>query len=257
MITLFSNPLFAQNKSINIAFFPYTSPSKILLHQKALKHFLQKELQVSISIITAKNIKEYINNVDNGVYDIIFTAPHIGRRSELSSSYSRLVMTKNKIQGYYIVKKESPYTELADIKNKTISMASPLTILHQIALMDLKELGIKEGENLTINITKNHMNSIFSLLKGSSDVALTGIKLWKVLKPKYKQNLKFLAGSTKIPGFLVMYNKTIDKEFSKELQKTFLRFEKSSEAKKYIFKGFKPITNDAMKLLDNYTNILK
>ena len=97
----------AQEKALNFAIFPYTSPSKILTHNKALKHFLQKELNRPVSIITAKNVKEYWDNVQTGTYDILFAAPHLGRQSELKFSYQRITMIKNNIKGYYIVRKTS------------------------------------------------------------------------------------------------------------------------------------------------------
>jgi len=253
---MFSSQVVAQEKALKIAVFPYVSPSKILLHNKGLKHFLQKELDRPVSIITAKSSREYIDNVKKGSYDILFAAPHIGRYSEVDFSYQRIAMTKNKIQGYYVVKKTSNMKSLTDAANKTIAMASPLTILHQIALQDLKAHGVEEGNNLTINVTKNHMNAIFSLLKGTSDLALTGVKLWKNLDEKYKGELRLLDKSTKVSGFLIMGNANMHEELREKIQNALLNFHESEEGKKYVFKGFKLIDDESMKSLDKYTYIL-
>jgi len=248
--------VFAQEKKLNLAVFPYVSPSKILVHQKGLKHFLEKELNRPISIITAKSSKDYLDNVKKGKYDVIYTAPHIGRYSELNLSYQRIGMTKNKIQGLYIVKKESAMKSLADAKDKTISMASPVTILHQIALQDLNDLNLKDGKNIKVRVTKNHMNAMFSLIKGSSDIALTGVKLWKKLAPKYKDQLKLLSKSTQVSGFLIMGHASMEEKLRAQLQTALLKFGKSEAGQKYIFKGFKLIDDESMKSLDKYTHVL-
>ena len=249
--------MFAQERKLSLAVFPYVSPSKILVHQKGLKHFLEKELNRPISIITAKSSQNYLENVKKGDYDIIYTAPHMGRYSELKLSYQRIAMTKNNIQGLYIVKKESPMKSLADAKEKTIAMASPVTILHQITLQDLEKLNLKDGKNIKIRVTKNHMNALFSLLKGSSDLALTGVKLWKKLSPKYKDQLRLLSKSTKTTGFLVMGNPaSINEKLRAQLETAFLKFNQSEAGTKYIFKGFKAIDEKGMKSLDKYIYVL-
>lgn len=246
----------AQQEALNIAVFPYASPSNMILHQKGLKHFLQKELGSPVSIITAKNPQEYLRNVKDGSYDIIFSAPHVGRHSEVKFAYQRIAMTKGKIQGYYIVNKSSEIRTLADAKNKTMSLASKFTILHQIGIQDLKALGIEEGKNIKLEVTKNNVNAIFSLLNGSSDLALTGINIWGTLNPKYKDKLRLLQKTTKAPGFMIMGNSDMRENLRLKLQSAFLNFQKTEEGQKYIFKGFKLIDDESMKSLDDYTPVL-
>lgn len=256
LLFMFSGQLLAEQKVLNFAFFPYTIPSEILEQNKELKDYLQKELNRPISLMTAKSPEEYLHNIKEGSYDIIFSAPHVARFSERKHSYQRIAMTKTKIQGYYLVKKSSDLKSLADATHKSISMAEPSTIVHQIAVQDLKALGLEEGKNINIKITKNHINSIYALIKGSSDVAVTGVKLWQELDPKYKNELRVLEESSKVPGFIVMGNDKMSKELREKIKIALLKYQESKEGEKYIFKGFKLIDDESMKSLDKYTEIL-
>lgn len=256
LVLVCTGQLLAEQKVLNFAFFPYTIPSEILEQNKEVKDYLEKELNRPISLITAKSPDEYIHNIKEGSYDIIFSAPHVARLSERKYSYQRIAMVKTKIQGYYIVKKNSDLKSFADITNKTVSMAEPSTIVHQIAIHDLKAHGMEEGKNITIKITKNHINSIYALIKGSSDVAVTGVKLWQELDPKYKNELRVLEESNKVPGFIVMGNNKISKELREKIKIALLKYQESEEGEKYIFKGFKLIDDESMKSLDKYTDIL-
>ena len=249
--------VFAKEKSLSFAFFPYVNPSKILQHNKGLKHFLTKELKHPVSLITAKNSLDYFKKVKKSSYDIIFSAPHIGRYAELYAGYKRVAVTTNRIQGLYIVRESSKISQLSDLKNKTIAMASSVTILHQIALDDLKHQNLTPGKDITVKETKNHLNAIFALIKGKADVALTGVLLWKKLPKKYKSQLRLLDNSTKICGFTVMAHKNLKPELLEKAKKSLLHFHESKEGTKYLFKGFRTLSDKDMKQLDPYIDIFK
>jgi len=248
---------YAKEKALSLAVFPYSSPAKILQHNKGLKYFLQNELQQPISIVTAKSNKDYVHKLKEGAYDFIFAAPHIARYAELHANYKRVAVTKNKIQAYYIIKKSSSFKSLADLKNKTIAMTSEYAIFHQLALHDFEKHKIFKGKNLKVNIMKNNLNSIFALLKNKADVALTGILLWKKLPDKYKRDLKLLEKSTKTTGFIIMVKKSLAPQLQKITKNSLLKFHTSKEGKSYLFKGYREITDSEMKQLDPYIYVFK
>lgn len=257
LFALFSEQLLAKSEPLILAFFPYVNPSKILVHNKGLKHFLEREIHRPISIVTAKNSKTYLENVKRHSYDILFSPPHLGRYSEVKHGYKNIAMTVNNIQGYYLVKKNSGLKSLSDIKGKKIAMASPLTILHQIAVNDLRNIGFIDGKNITISVMKNHMNSIFSVVKGFNDVALTGAKLWKRLPKKYKKDLKLLAKSSKTSGFFIMGDRRLDDSLIQKIQTSLLKFHTSKDGEKYVFKRFKKIGKKTSQSMDKYISVFK
>lgn len=256
-IVFSSQQLFAKEKSLVLAFFPYVNASKIMLHNKNLKNFLETELNIPISIVTAKNTKVYMENLRKNSYDILFTAPHAGRYSELYYGYKNIAMTSTKIQGYYLVQKNSTLKVLSDLKGKTIAMASPQTLLHQIALDDLRKEGIINHKNITVSVMKNHLNSIFALTKGFNDAAVTGVKLWNNLPKKYKKDLKVLSKSTKIPGFFVMGNSRLEDTLIQKIKTALLKFHISKKGKKYIFKSFENIDKESSQVMDKYISVFK
>jgi len=256
-LALSSQQLFAKSEPLVLAFFPYVNPSKILIHNKGMRQFLETELNRPVTIVMAKNSKTYVENMKKNSYDLLFSPPHLGRYSELKYGYKNIVMTANNIQGYYIVRKNSKLKTLSDLKGKKIAMASPLTIVHQIAVDDFKKLGLVNGENMTISVIKNHMNSIFSVLKGFNDAALTGVKLWKRLPQKYKKDLRLLAKSSKTSGFFIMGNSRLDDSLIQKIQTSLLKFHTSTDGKNYLFKGFKKIDKKTSQSMDKYISVFE
>jgi len=247
----------ADEKALELAVFPYLTPAKIIKHHKKFKEYLAKDLGQPVSIITARNIKTYIQKLKEGSYDLIFTPPHAGRFGQIKAGYQPIAMTTQFIQGYFVIKKSSTMTRLTDLRNKTISMAPSVAIIHQIAVQDLKEVGIEKGKDIKHYVTKGHTNAVISLLKGHSDVALSGVNMWKKLEPQYKSQLKILAKTAKTPGFLVMGHAKMTPELVDKIRRSVLKFHKSEEGKDYLFKGYKEIDATTMNELDKYTHDLK
>jgi len=247
----------AGERAVEFAIFPYLTPDKIIKHHQNLKKFLAKELDHPVSIITARNIKTYIDNVKKGSYQLMFTAPHVGRFAQVRAGYQPVAMTTQYIQGYFVVKKESQIKTLADTKGKTISMAPSFAIIHQIAVQDLKAVGVEMHKDIKHYVTKGHTNAVISLLKGHSDLALSGVSMWKKLEPKYKDQLRILEKSTKIPGFLIMAHADMKPELVDKIRQSLLKFDQSAEGKAYLFKGYKNISDGEMEQLDQYIKNLK
>jgi len=253
---LISSSLYAKEKALEFSLFPYLTPDKTIKHNKKLKEYLAKELDRPVSIITARNITTYIENVKKGSYELMFTAPHVGRFAQVRAGYQPIAMTTQYIQGYFVVKKESQIKTLADTKGKTISIAAPGAIIHQVAIEDLKAAGVEMGKDIKHYVTKGHTNAVISLLKGHSDVALSGVNMWKKLDQKYKDQLRVLQKGTKIPGFLIMGHADMKPELVNKIKQSLLKFDQSTQGKNYLFKGYKNVTDRDMQQLDQYTDDL-
>jgi len=244
-------------KPFSIGIFPYVAPVKLVAHQKELIKHLEKGISSPINIVTAKNFKVFISNAKKGLYDVLYTAPHLAYYLEKEMGYKRIAMTQHHIQGVFIVRQKSPYKQISDIKGSKISIAPPLAILHQIAITQLKNSGLIQDKDYHLNITKTHDNAIFSLYNGESDVAVTGIKLWKNLNSAYKSKLRVLTPSDKIPGFMIMAHPDISDTIITKLRKQALSFNNTKAGKKYLFKGLKNIDNKTMRSLAIYSSIIK
>ena len=247
----------AQQKPLRLGIFPYLSVLKITQHNKSLKEYLEKKLKRPIIIVSEKNIQDYLNGVKKGSYDLLFTAPHIGRYGQIKASYHPIAVTYQYIQGYFIVKKNSSIKDLSGLKNKVISMAPPIALIHQTAVKDLETQNIYLGKNIRYLEASSHTKAIINLLQKRCDVAITGVNIWKKLPKKHKSQLQVLKKSIKNPGFLLMGHTSLKKDLIHTIRKHLLKFHASKEGVNYLFKGYKKITPGTMAKLDQYIDTLK
>ncbi len=109
---------FAKDKALTFGVLPYVTSSKLIKHQGKLILYLEQQIGSKISIVTAPNFKSFIQRSNKNTYDLILTAPHHGRYLEVQGLYQPIAMTQTRIQGLYIVLKDSPYQSLDDIKEQ-------------------------------------------------------------------------------------------------------------------------------------------
>lgn len=244
----------ADEDVLTLGIIPYVSPGKLIKHNAVFSQYLEQKTGRKISILTAPNFNEFIQRTKNGEYDLIFTAPHHGRYAELHDGYQRIAMTRNNIQGYFLVSKDSPYQRIEDLRGKTLAVMPPTTILTQMTLAQLRQHGLKDSDYKIIR-TSTHSNSIYSVLNHDSDAAVTGVKIWLRLNSKDKEQLRVLDTTEKVPGFMLMGNKTLSAETIKQLQTLLIRFDSTPEGQKYIFKGFQRIDDEDMSRMDKFIKV--
>jgi len=244
-------------KPVVLGVFPYVSPKKLIQHQKGLKDHLEQGSGIAISIVTAKNFKVFINNSKKGAYDLVYVPPHLARLLEQDYAYQRIAMTTHKKRGLFIVKKTAPYKQLSDLRNTRIALVPPLSLNSQMARKELRDAGLKENEDYTVVKVKNFSNALFSIVKNDSDVALSGVKPWKVFDKKLKKDLRVLARTRYMQGFMIMAKPEMKQEMVNNLRQSSLSFNKSAAGKVYLFKGMKLINDESMQGLDEFTSVLK
>jgi len=256
-LLLFSHCVYAKNNALHLFIFPYLSPGKIIKHNKELKDYLSAELKHPISIISARSFLKYLEGVKTNKHDLILAAPHIARYAQLNQKYKPIAITTQYVQGYFLVKKNSPMKTLADAKGKTISMAPPLAIIQQTAVESLQKVGITLHKNITQRAAKGHQDALHLLLQGKSDIALFGVNIWKKLSVENKKVLRILTKTKKSPGLILLGHKDLTPHFLKHIKKSILAFKVPKDNSAFLFSGFKAVSKETMRQLDPYTKPLQ
>ncbi|MGA7800134.1 MAG: phosphate/phosphite/phosphonate ABC transporter substrate-binding protein [Gammaproteobacteria bacterium] len=237
--------------------FPYVSPGRLIVHQHGLEQYLADRLHRSVIMVTAPDYRTFFERTRHGDYDLVLTAPHFARAAEVHDGYRPLAITEHHIQGVFLARRDGPVHKIEDLAGRTVTDTVPEAIVYQLALQTLARHGLVPGRNVTIRNTKTFNNAIFAALRGDSDAAITGLKLWQNLAPNYKAQLRAIAKTASLPGFVLLANPRLDAKTAAAAQSAALGFAGSPEDKHYLFIGFEPVTEAIMKSFDPYTKFLK
>lgn len=249
----------AEKKGVSLGLFPYVSSTQLVQFHSPLIKYLSQTLGLEVNLVTAPDFMSFMERTQQGEYDIIFTAPHLGRLAEKRDGYKRMAMTGHRVEGLFLAKKESEINSLDDLKNKKIMAAQRISVIYQMMLKTLADKGMVDGKNITIIETKTHNNALYAPLRDEADASVTGALLWHTLGQEYKDKLKVIGSTNSVPGFVLLSHPRVPAETQKKLQKALFNFGKTAEGKAYFesngLKEFLPIDDKTMRELDPYIRI--
>jgi phosphonate transport system substrate-binding protein len=258
-LVLGPSALAGEKSPLTLGVFPYVTPVQLAAFHAPLKDYLAKNLGRPVTLVTAPDFNSFVDRTREGQYDIVFTAPHLGRLAETRDGYKRMAQTSHTVQGFFLAPKNSNIHTIKDLKGKTVMIAQKVSIVYQMAEHTLRENGLMPGESVTIVETRTHNNAIQAPLRGEADASVTGKLLWHVLDDAQKAQLQVIGTTEEAPGFLVMAHPRLAKQDIEKIQKLLLDFHRVPGSESYFttngYEKFQAVDDRAMKGLDPYTQI--
>lgn len=253
---MYTAPASAEQE-LSFGIFPYISPASLVEFQSPLKRYIEENLNQPVAIVTAQDFDTFLERTQKAEYDILYTAPHFGRIAQKQNGYIPLVMTSHKVQGYFLVKNESPVKKLEDLKDKTVMIAQRKSVLFQLTEHKLRQHGLMEGKNITLLETRTHNNALYAPLRDEADASVTGVLLWHTLGQEYKEKMHILDTTDSVPGFFILVHSRVPQAKRDKLKQALLNFSSTDEGREYFkktgFIGMEPLPEKILKAMDQYT----
>ena len=245
---------------LTLGVFPYVTPVQLVSFHTPLKDHLAKSLQRPVTLVTAPDFDNFIERTREGQYDIIITAPHLGRLAETRDGYKRLAQTRHVVQGIFLTRKDSDIHRIEDLRGKNLMVAQKVSIIYQMTEHTLREKGLVPGESVKIIETRTHNNAMHAPLRGEADASVTGTLLWRVLGEEQKDQMRVIGTTEEAPGFMLMANPRLSSQDIARIKNLLLDFHRAPGSEAYFaatgYEKFDPIDDRVMKRLDPYTRVL-
>lgn len=240
--------------------FPYVSPGQLAAFHTPLRDQLSKSLGRPVTLVTAPDFDTFVERTRLGQYDVVITAPHLGRLAEIRDGYRPLAMTGHTVQGIFLTRKDSAIHAIGDLRGKSVMVAQRTSIIYQMAEQLLREHGLVPGESVTIVETRTHNNATHAPVRGEADASVTGTLLWRVLDDDQKEQMRVIGVTDEAPGFIVMANKRIPRRQADAIRTLLLGYHELPDSERYFsttgYQKFQKVDARVMKRLDPYIRIL-
>jgi phosphonate transport system substrate-binding protein len=238
--------------------YPLLSPSQTVERFAPLEEHLSKAIGVPVTLRSAPDFAKFIDRTRAGEYDIIFTAPHMGRLAEKRDGYRRIVMTGD-VTVVTLARKDGPVQALADLKGRTLAVGSRLSMSYQIVNHALRKHGLAIERDVRFIDPASFSNVIEAIMRGEADAGATISQLWDAATPEQREALREIYREEPTPGFLILAHSRLPPGILKKLKLAFLDF-KNTEAGKAYFKktqqvDFRPLDAETMKRIDPYSAV--
>lgn len=248
----------AQEKPLRMALIPYLSPNVLVpLFQPLARHF-EKDMGRPVELFTAPSIRSHVERILRPEFDIIFSAPHMGRLSQLDAGYVPIGSFERPLKGVITVRKSGPIERIEQLKGRTIAINDRLVLNSILTLQELEKRGINLSD-LKVVTAASQNSAILSVVTGDVDAAITvNFALGQVPPDKLQQvRVLFETGDVpSMPSTLILVHPQMPKDQQGKLRASLLRFAETAEGKQFLaassYSNVIPINPAHLKNLDIY-----
>ncbi len=242
--------------ALRLGVFPYFSAEQLVALHRPLKDYLAKTTGLHIRLVSAPDFRTFKRRTAEGRYDLLITAPDLGRLAEQNADYRWLGVTANRSEAVFVAPRGTDIRRLADLQSKRLALPPRLAITHQMALETLEGAGLKPGRDLAIMPRHTHDQALYAVIRADADAAAVGRPTWLRYDAPGKERLQVIGRSASIPGFALMAHSRLAPEMRERLRKALHAFAGTREGKAYFsttgLGGVRMIEPADLALLDHY-----
>lgn len=248
----------AQSPSLRMALIPYLSPNVLVpLFQPLARHF-ENDAGRPVELYSAPSIRSHVERILKPDFDIIFTAPHMGRLAQLDAGYVPIGSFERPLKGVITVRKSGPIESIEQLKGRTIAINDRLVLNSILTLQELEKRGLKLAD-LKVVAAASQNSAILSVAAGDVDAAITvNFALGQVPKARLDE-VRILFETVDVPSMpstLILVHPRMAKEEQLRLGASLLRFSRTDEGKQFLtsssYNNVVPINPAHLKNLDIY-----
>jgi phosphonate transport system substrate-binding protein len=248
----------AQGAALRMALIPYLSPNVLIpLFQPVAAH-LERETGQQVELYTAPGIRPHIERILQPDYDIVYTAPHLGRLAQLEAGYVPIASFSFPLRGALTVRKDGAVRSLEDLRGKKVALHDRLVLNSILMLAELAERGI-QLEDMTIVRVASQNSALLSVVNRDVDAAITVNFALDRVPEQHKPDLWVIHQTEdhpERPPNLILVHPNISQSELQRLQSALLSFPETPEGQRFLaassYKGLTTVSEAGLRSLDRY-----
>lgn len=257
--------LAAGETGLSLGVFPYLSPSQMVEQLAPLVKRMEEALGQKITMVSAPDFMSYVERTAREQYDLILTAPHMGRLAQQRDGWQLVVMSGQQTASVILVRKDSGIEKLEDLRGKKMAVGNRRSVTYLQAEEALARKGLVADRDFQVMATATFSNVVQSVFLGEAAAGATPTLLWDkwvhVDTEQHRQLREiFRAQKPAPPSFLVMMPARTAPATIARLRQSLLSFHETVEGRDFLqksqYESFLPPDEQAMKRIDPYVHVL-
>ncbi|MFA6499243.1 MAG: phosphate/phosphite/phosphonate ABC transporter substrate-binding protein [Desulfurivibrionaceae bacterium] len=265
VVLILSPSLYAASKieTLTLGVFPYLSANQMMEQLSPLCKRIEVALGKKVILVSAPDFMSYVDRTAKGEYDLVLTAPHMGRLAQKRDGWQLVVQSGQKTATVILVRNESGIRRLEDLRGKKLAVGNVRSVTYLLAEEALAQKGITLGKDVEVLETATFSNVVQSVFLGEVDAGATPTLLWDkwvhVSEEQHRQLREIYRAKPAAPSFLVMAHPKTDQATILRLRQSLLGFKDTPEGKDFLqksqFESFLPIDEATMERIDPYVHV--
>jgi phosphonate transport system substrate-binding protein len=242
--------------TLDMGVFPYMSTRALLDLYQPVRVYLSHELGKSVTLFTAQSFKAFTNETQQGIYDIVVTAPHFARLAQREAGYVPLITHTRELSGLVVVPVDSPIHNLRELKGKRIATPNQLALVTIMGYQLLRDDGLEPGTGVTLIDMTSHNNAVLAALSGEADAAITEQVALMQMPADIRNRVRIIAHTSPLPHVMYLAHRRLGQARIAQIKGALLRFPRTAAGQTFLkvsgFEGMRPVEEDDLKNMDRY-----
>lgn len=218
-----------ESGALLLGIFPYFTARMLLKNVSPMLPAISRATGRVIQLRTSANFGSFMDGVESANYDVVLVQPFAYAKA-IQSGYLPLAAMKNSVQGLFLVREQSVYQSINDLKGKTVAMGPLDSALARLGYRSLMQAHLVPGRDVTVNYRPNHASCLREVQSGTAAACVSSqlnLRMWIPLV----QNLRFIARTETLPGVLFLVHKRVPANIREKLQKEILSWKDTAEGR--------------------------
>ena len=265
LLMAFAASAIAQQKHqppLEIGVFPYLSTRALLSTYQPLQRFLEQKLQRPVHLVTAPDMRTFVERTREGAYTFVVTAPHFARLAQMEAAYRPLLRANRNLTGVLLARQDGRMRSIEDLRGKVVATPDGLTIISLLGLELLKRNDLMPGKDVTIQTLPTHNAAVVSLQNGAVDAALVSPTAFLQMTSEQRAGLSIITQTPEVPHVMYLASSKVSATEAQAFVNLLYQFtQHTPEGKQFMdnlgYQGLRAPTEQELRSLDPYLEMLK
>lgn len=211
--------------------FPYLAPRQLEKVYAPIAADFSNTLNRDVLFMTSSTYKTFMGNLDKQMYDIVFVQPFDYVAIADQYGYRPLVTRNKPLPAIIVVKPDSKFKSINDLRGKTISLPPAVAAMSYLVKDHLEKNGINPDKDVTIEHHRSHASCMRSVLIGNAQACGTAPPALRFFQDKMKSKLRTIAKTKGIPSTLFATHPRVTEAERSQLIKNIATWPDTKEGK--------------------------
>ncbi|MDR0736112.1 MAG: phosphate/phosphite/phosphonate ABC transporter substrate-binding protein [Zoogloeaceae bacterium] len=256
----------AQEAPLRLGIAPFNSPASLFRAHRPLIQHLERSLNRPVRLYTSADHATFLNDSLDKRFDILITPPHFGALC-LEYGYMPLVRYKAPFTFVFVVRADSPFKNIRDLRGKRIAFPDYASFFAQAGIRKLAENGIKADADYQMLVRPSHAAALASVVARDADAAVTTSAPLNMAHHDTRSHLRVIdtrdldMGDRVLPHLMALADSRLDAALIERIRKAFQSFPDTEEGKAFFaasgYEGYVPISPQDIMTMRPYVEMLR
>jgi phosphonate transport system substrate-binding protein len=245
----------AGSGEFNFGVFPQLSARVLAETFQPMADYLGNALKQPVILESAPDFFTFHARTLNREYDLVFTAPHMAWLAWKEGGYKPILTYAEPAQGYVVVRVDSPYRQLQDLRGKTIAIPDPNAVINIRIEKIMAKAGLDMGRELKVIEVGSHTNAATHVNEKRADAAIVGRFPFLRLPKEVRGNLRIIAETPALPSLTFLVHPRATPAREQAIRQVIESFMQSEAGKTFLQKtgsgGVRPLKKNELQQVEN------